>query len=250
MTWDPREKQIEEKIAHYHKEQDRNKLEEYLKKLELDPKSKKVIENCKKHLNLDRKTRMIIRTFFDNLELQEYLQATEPYRSTVETYKKNATVLELGRAIGPPYLPFKKTSIHTELTKKGFSDYGLVTLYYFLILHMWFDQTELIKTWLMEILNEKAKNECKIKKTDSLGNLLFKLKKNIHVDDFTSVMKLYLRNVIVHSKWWIEKEDIIYVDKNEKIVRLDKIEINLLLMNLITLTTEFQNAMEDYHLMP
>ena len=63
-------------------------------------------------------------------------------------------------------------------------------------------------------------------------------------------MKLDLRNVIGHSKWWIEKEDIFYVDKNEKIVRLDKIEINLLLMNLITLTTEFQNAMEDYHLMP
>ena len=61
MVWDSKQRALDAEIRHQNLEQMRIEMEEDLKKLSSKKKLKKTIDKCMKSLELDRKTRVIIR---------------------------------------------------------------------------------------------------------------------------------------------------------------------------------------------
>ena len=247
---DPRE--YEERIAETNAEFYRRLLENELKRLKRNggEKYNVVIENCKKLIIMDRNIGKILRKFFDELELNDYLQETKPLRMMAGVMYRNTLTLGVIENIGNPYLPKEYSPFKELLKQKGLDEHYFTVLYVTLVIHLWFDQTEFFKNMILTILNKKARKECSITNSDTLGMLFEKLGKKILVDEFKSIIKPEFRNAIGHSKWWIQKDTICYQDKNDKIIAIHKLEFVLYYIQLVTLTLEFIAVLHEYYLMP
>lgn len=210
----------------------------------------KIIENCEKHVQLDRNIGKILRKFFDELVLCEYLRETKPLRMTAGVMYRNTITIDIIDRIGNPFLKNTHSRFY-ELLKEGkFGEYGFTVLYVTLLVHLWLDQTEYFKNMILTMLNDKARTECGITDKDTLGTLLNNLSKRIFVDDFRNVIKPDFRNALAHSKWWLQGSNFCYQDKNDDIVVLHKLEFTSLELHLVTLTLHFIAVLHEYFLMP
>ncbi len=250
--WNPKQKELKGFLAFKNMERELKLMKEDIQPLKKSKRKdvRDVVKKAEEMIIQASRTREILRAFFDELELKEFLQETEPLRMMGGIMMKNMVALKFTHILRNPLVPNSTSDLIEFLRNEGWTRSEIITLYLTTTLHLWFDQTEYFKNMLLTLLNKKAFKECNIKETDTLGQVFDKLSKVVHVNDFRSLVNPELRNILGHNKWWIEKDFVYYLDKKKKIKRLHKMELLMLEGILSILSLEFISVLYDYYLMP
>ncbi|GEM_PF-6032608 len=196
---------------------------------------------------IEKNTSRIIESFFEQLELNDYLKETDPLRSLTGVAMKNIHMLRIIHALDID-IENPQSELLKIVKEHGLEDYDYYILYYTLIIHLWLDQIEFTKSMIQSFLTPKAKEECAINDKEPLGILLNKLNKKIPTKDFAKLMDIDFRNILAHGKWWIQMENFCFEDNNKKIHFLEKQDFLMKQVQFVAFTIGFGNALKKYFL--